>query len=86
MLVKYIKDGVSAKLGAIRHHSKEHAHVLIKLGICVPYNGVSEHNDQQPAPTAKRGRPPKKGEAFGINTGTATNEKPTKQPNEKAAS
>lgn len=80
MLVKYVKDGVSAKLGAIRTHSEAHARVLIKLGICVPYNDGTEPSNQTPAPAKKRGRPPKKGEAFGNHTGTASNETTTKQP------
>lgn len=55
MLVKYVKDGLSGKIGDVREHSAAQARVLMKLGIVVA------HEPAKP----KRGRKPKKGEVFG---------------------
>lgn len=62
MKVKYIKDGVSAKIGAVRTMTDVEARVLIKLGIVVPFEQQNS-NDKK---TAKR--QPKKGEVFGQST------------------
>ena len=83
MRVKYVKDGVSGKLGDIRTHERAHAYVLIKLGICVPYEPEQLPDNPAPAPAPKkRGRPPKKGEAFGNTSGKPTNDETTQKPTE----
>lgn len=62
MLVKYVKQGVSGKIGDIRRHDAKHVQALQALGLVVPYEADKEAEPNQAPDQSKgkkRGRPAK---------------------------